>query len=113
MVPGMAEMANEERQRKLDLPTLAFTRIRGYTIDMFKIFKYTNGIYKVECFIMLLLHETTSMLTRDHGFRLAKRDCHSQLTVNFFGWMVGNLQNSLPDEIVEVLSVNCLKVRFD
>ena len=47
MNPGLAKLAYEDRLRKLDLPTLAFIMIRG---DMIEMFKYMNGIYKVDCF---------------------------------------------------------------
>jgi hypothetical protein len=43
-------MAHEDRQRKLDLPSLAFTRIRG---DVREEFRYMSGIYKVDCCIKL------------------------------------------------------------
>ena len=54
MIPGLAKLAYADRQRKLDLPTLAFRRIRG---DMIEMFKYMNGIYKVDCSNMLPRHE--------------------------------------------------------
>ena len=56
MIPGLAKLAYEDRLRKLDLglPTLAIRRIRG---DMIEMFKYINGIYKVDCSNMLPRHE--------------------------------------------------------
>ena len=41
MIPGLANLAYEDRPKKLDLPTLAFRRITG---DMIEMFKYMNGI---------------------------------------------------------------------
>jgi hypothetical protein len=70
----LAKLAYEERLRKLDLPTVAFGRIIDDTIE---VFKYMNGIYKVECFIILPLHETIRMVTREHGLQLAKREPQS------------------------------------
>ena len=49
MIPGLAKLAYEDRLRKLDLPTLAFRRIRG---DIIEVFKYMNEIYKVDCSII-------------------------------------------------------------
>jgi hypothetical protein len=77
----LAKLAYEETLRKLDLPTVAFGRIIDDTIE---VFKYMNGIYKVECFIIVPLHETIRMVTREHGFQLAKRESHSQLRANVF-----------------------------
>ena len=54
MIPGLANLAYEDRPKKLDLPTLAFRRITG---DMIEMFKYMNGIYKVDCSNMLPRHE--------------------------------------------------------
>jgi hypothetical protein len=68
----------------------------------------------VDCSIVLPRCETGKMVTRGHGFKLAKRECkRSQLRASFFGLRVMNLWKSLPAEIVDALSVNCLKGRFD
>jgi hypothetical protein len=57
-------------------------------------------------------HNTGRMVTREHGFNLAIRQCISQLRANFFGSRVVNQWNSLLAYMVEALSMNCLKGRF-
>ena len=59
MIPGLAKLVYEDGLRKLDLPTLAFRRISG---DMIEMFKYMNGIYKVDCSNMQPRHEIGRLL---------------------------------------------------
>ena len=42
MIPKMKELSYEERLRKLGLPTLAYRRLRG---DIIELYKMTPGIY--------------------------------------------------------------------
>ena len=81
MVPGLAKLAYKDRLRKLNLPSLAFRRSRG---DIIEVFKYMKGNYKDDCSVMLPRHEHGRIVTRGHGFKLAKRECRSQLRANFF-----------------------------
>ena len=54
VVPGLAKLTYEERLRRHDLPSLAFRRIRGNIIE---VFKYMKGIYDVESSLMLPRHK--------------------------------------------------------
>ena len=45
MVPGLANFSYEERLEAMDLPSLAYRRLRG---DAIEVYKYLKGIYKVD-----------------------------------------------------------------
>ncbi|XP_033749312.1 uncharacterized protein LOC117334001 [Pecten maximus] len=51
-LPGMKELAYSERLEKLKLPTLAFRRIRG---DMIELYKIISEMYDKECFNGIIL----------------------------------------------------------
>jgi len=77
------------------------------------VYKYLHGIYSVGSFELLPLHESSSLSTRGHTLKLAKRSSRTQLRQNFFSNRVVNLWNNLPEEVVMAPSVNCFKGRFD
>ena len=110
MVPGLAKLSYEERLRKMDLPSLTFKRNRG---DAIEVYKYLHGIYNVDCSDLLPLHESSSLVTRGHSLKLAKRSSRTQLRQNFFSNRVVKLWNNLPEEVVMAPTVNCFKGRFD
>ena len=110
MVPGLAKLPYEERLRKMDLPSLVYRRNRG---DAIEVYKYLHGIYSVDCSDLLPLHESSSLTTRGHSLKLAKRSSRTQLRQNFFSNRVVKLWNNLPEDVVMAPTVNCFKGRFD
>jgi len=110
MVPGLAKFPYAERLRKMDLPSLAYRRTRG---DAIEVYKYLHNIYRDDCSDLLPLHESSSLTTRGHSLKLAKRSSRTQLRQNFFSNRVVNMWNDLPQEVVMAPTVNCFKGRFD
>jgi ribonuclease P/MRP protein subunit RPP40 len=110
MVPGLSKLSYEERLRRLDLPTLAYRRVRGDAIDTFK---YLKGIYRVDHTGLLQMNQSGGPTTRGNGMKLQKRSCQSQLRLNFYSMRIVSMWNSLPEEVVGAASVNCFKGRFD
>jgi ribonucleases P/MRP protein subunit RPP40 len=108
MIPGMSKLPYEERLRLLNLPSMVYRRQRG---DAIEVFKYLNGMYKVNG--LLPLYESHSMQTRGHCLRLKKVESKSQMRSNFFSFRVVNVWNSLPDYVVTSPTVNSFKGRFD
>ena len=78
-------------------------------------YKYLHGLYNVNESDILPLsrNRNSSMNTRGHSLKLLKRNCHSQLRANFFGYRVVNTWNSLPGKVVTAESVNCFKGGLD
>ena len=94
----------------MDLPSLAYRRIRGDAIDTYK---YLNGMYNVDHSQLLVEHYSTGLETRGNGQKLQKRNCRTQLRANFYSLRIVNVWNSLPKEVIGANSVNCFKGRFD
>ena len=110
MVPGLAKQRYEDRLKQMNLPSLAYRRLRG---DVIEVYKYLHGIYNVDCTQILPCHKTAGPVTRGHSKKLEKRDCRGRLRANVLGYRIVNLWNSLPENVVSAESVNCLKGRFD
>jgi len=110
MIPGMKDLTYEERLRRIKLPSLAYRRLRG---DAIEVFKYMHGIYRVDSEDILPRHQNMSMKTRGHCLKLQKRECNGQLRANFFGLRVVNMWNALPESVVMSSTVNEFKGRFD
>ena len=110
MIPGMSRLTYEDRLKKMDLPTLAYRRIRGDAIDTYK---YLNGLYSVDHSRLLEEHHSSGLETRGNGQKLQKRSCRTQLRANFYSLRVVNVWNSLPKEVIGARSVNIFKGRFD
>jgi len=81
----------------MDLPSLAYQRLRG---DAIEVYKYLKGIYKVDSSRMLPLIGPKAFETRGHCLKIQKRYCRTKLRANFFGIRIVNMWNGLPDDVV-------------
>jgi ribonucleases P/MRP protein subunit RPP40 len=110
LVPGFWKMEYEERLRVMKLPTLAFRRLRG---DLIEVYKHLHGIYRVDSTELLPLDSREGAATRGHSLKLQKTRCRTSLRANSFGMRIVNNWNSLKDDIVQAPSVNSFKNRLD
>ena len=106
VIPGMKDMSYEQRLEKMRLPSMAYRRVRG---DMIEVYKYTHGLYSVRnpLFACDVSH------TRGHPFKLLKPRCQSTLRQCFFSQRVIDRWNRLPREVVTATTVNSFKNRLD
>ena len=98
-----------ERLRKLKLPTLAYRRLRGDMIQVYKIVHELIGIKKEILFIM----GNVETGTRGNIFKLQKARFTIKTRENAFSNRVVNTWNKLPDEVVNAKSVNEFKSGVD
>jgi ribonuclease P/MRP protein subunit RPP40 len=111
MVPALKKLKYEDRLKRMNLPSLAYRRLRG---DAIETFKFLQGIYMVNsCTLLPLSEKTSGVTTRGHSMKLLKRDCKTAQRANILGFRIVNFWNSLPDEVVNADSVNAFKNRFD
>ena len=109
MIPKMKELSYEERLRKLKLPTLAYRRLRG---DVIEIYKMTSGIYDQDVTENLLKFNRNTR-TRGHNLRLEKPHCRLDIRkFSFFQRVVGPW-NSLPSDIVNAPSLASFERKLD
>jgi len=97
MVPGLANFSYEERLEAMDLPSIAYRRLKGNAIE---VYKYLKGIYLVDLSTMLPLIGPKTFETRGHCLKIQKRYCRTKLRANFFGFRIVSMWNSLPDDVV-------------
>ena len=111
-LPGMAELTYPERLKKLKLPTLAYRRIRGDMIEMYKIM--SNKYNKKACnFIQLSEEIGIRGGNRGNSKKVYQQHARTQLRKNSFRLRSANLWNNLPEKIISAETLNCFKNRFD
>ena len=107
-IPGLANLTYEERLRKLNLPTLAYRRLRG---DMIEVYKLAKGNYDAEVTGNFL--KFSPRTSRGHNLRLTKQTPHSSLRRYSFTYRVVNTWNSLPERIIQAPSVKSFEGLLD
>ncbi len=109
LVSSLRDKPYEDRLKALKLPSLAYRRMRG---DAIEIYKYTHGKYNVRSLPFELVDEDAQP-TRNNGFKIAKKRCTSNVRKDFLGSRAVNPWNSLPSEVVQSPSLNSFKARLD
>ena len=103
---GLSEMSYQERLQYLKLPTLAYRRMRG---DMIQVYKMISGRYDETVKRILRSISTTlgETLNADTTRQLKLRDENTLPIRVIIPW------NSLPEEVVSVPALNTFKNRLD
>ena len=106
-------MSYPDRLRKLKLPTLAYGRIRG---DMIELYKLIHGSYDRNTSNINNLYKDHNKLnerTRGHMWKI----CHGRSRLNLrkesFPNRAVNMWNVLPEYVVNAPSVDSFKNRLD
>ena len=106
-IQSLKGLTYEQRLRKLKLPTLAYRRLRGSMIEMYKIF----NVYDEE----ITPHfEIKQGITRGHNLKIyakAAKKVHPKH--HSFHHRIINPWNSLPADVVNSPSLNTFKSRLD
>jgi len=79
LISGLRNMSYEHRLTVMNLTSLVYRRHRG---DMIEVYKYLHEMYSLRC--DSLLRKTSPSALRGHDYKLFKRQCHSELRLNFF-----------------------------
>ncbi len=108
-VPALKNMSYPERLRRLNLPTLAFRRLRG---DMIEMYKLTHGIYDNQTHRSMVDLSTTRR-TRGHSLKLRKPTCNRDVGKYSFRHRVVNDWNALTEEVVTAPSMHSFENRLD
>ena len=110
MIPGFNKMSYPDRLQKLGLPTLAYRRLRGEAIEVYKI---TTNVYDRAAIPELQMHDSSSSTTRGHRYKLKKIRSTTRLRQHFFTQRVTDLWNNLPKSVVEAPSTKSFERRLD
>ena len=104
LVPGLKDMTYNERLRALNLPTLAFRRIRA---DMIQVFKTMKGIDDTDP--TALFEVATYGATRGHTMKIMKKNCRLGTRQHFFTNRIIKEWNNLPQSAIDQETVNGFK----
>ena len=112
VLPGMKEMAYEDRLRKLKLPTLRHRRIRG---DMIETYKIIHKLYdpKVTPTIRLKRDMGRGGGSRGHALEIFQPRARLESSRNIFTNRIWKVWNSLTTHIVTAPTVDTFKARLD
>ena len=106
-IPGFKDLSYTERLKKLELPTLAYRRLRGSMIEVYKMF----NTYDSDVATKFTTKETT---TRGHNFKIfTKTAKKTHPKHHSFHQRVVNPRNSLPAAVVNSPTLNTFKNRLD
>ena len=108
ILPCLRKYSYAERLRKLKIPTLVYRRARG---DMIETYKMVHGIYDKESCPNLQFSKYGA--TRGHDLKLFKKDCATNIRLNYFSNRIINKWNSLTSDVVHATSVNSFKNKLD
>ena len=106
-IPGYRNLSYEDRLKKLKLPSLAYRRLRGSMIEVYKIL----NVYDPEVTPQLKMLEST---TRGHNQRIyvdTAKKVHPKH--HSFHLRIAKPWNSLPQEVVSSPNLNTFKNRLD
>lgn len=109
MIPGMSGLDYEERLRSLELPTLAYRRLRGDLIETYKIITghYTRSITHN------LFQLSDISTTRGHHLKITKQRSRTTKCQNSFFFRVVDSWNALPDHVVNSPTIKSFESRLD
>ena len=95
----MQNLSYPERLEAINLPTLAYRRLR---VDMIETFKIITGIYDSEVSPSLII---APQYTRGHRYKIFKLRARLNIRKNFFMIRIVDIWNNLSDHVVSAPSV--------
>jgi hypothetical protein len=111
-IPNMSHLNYSDRLKLLNLPTLAYRRVRG---DMIEAYKITNNKYDKE-----ICNDTFNMRKnelrpglRGHNYTITQERIMKPNRKHFFTQRVVSTWNSLPYSLVNATSLNIFKNNLD
>ena len=109
ILPSLKEVKYADRLRQLNLPTLAYRRVRGDLIQVYKIVHGLNDIRQD----LLFKSAQQEIGTRGHSCKFQKQHSRLRLRENSFSIRTVNTWNSLPEQVVCAKTVNEFKNGID
>ena len=108
MITECSTLKYEDRLKVTGLTTLEDRRDRGDLIEAFKILKGLNKVDYKQFFTL-----DSNSRTRGNKYKLVKSRSRLDIRKYFFSQRVVNSWNKLPDSVVDAVSVDSFKNRYD
>ena len=109
MIPGMKDLDYHERLQHLNLPTLAYRRLRG---EMIELYKMTHGLYE-DHLIGDRIQPANSTNTRGHSLKLKVQGARLDLRKHSFFVRAIEPWNHLSEYVVQAPSIAAFERRLD
>jgi len=109
LVSSLKKLTYEERLLRLGLTTLEKRRQRG---DLIEAYKIMTGKEQIDSEQFFQISDTGHNL-RGHSMKMAVKRCHTDTRKFFFSQRVVRHWNSLPQQVVDAVTVNSFKNRLD
>ena len=108
LIPEIRHLSYQDRLKNLKMYSLQYRRIRGDTIEVYKLM---NGLVNSDpaAFFTSAPHEAT----RGHHQKLYKQRSNTVLRSNSFSQRVVESWNSLPTSVISSSSITSFKIRLD
>ena len=108
----MRDLSYIERLKLMKLPTLAYRRLRG---DMIEVYKIMHELYDNESAPNLLKWEDVTLRSgnRGHSLKIFTQRAKTNLRKNAFPLRVAEPWNSLPNSVIQARSINSFKNKLD
>ena len=107
LVHNLRNLPDEERLRKLKIPSLEHRRRRGDMIIAYKLFTGNMNIDKC------IFFQLSNLTSRGHKLKIFKQHAKKFTRVHTFSNRVVNDWNKLPPYIVEAKSLSIFKTELD
>ena len=104
-LPGLSEMSYQEKSQYLKLPTLAYRRMRG---DIIQVYKMISGIYDETVKRILRPMIENIHNTRGNSKRLHHPPVKTERRKHYF-----SIRVIIPEEVVSAPTLNTFKNRLD
>ena len=111
VVPGLGHLSYPERLRALNLPTLAYRRIRGDMITVFKMINHENIGYDRSLPSLFSLSKTNHL--RGHDLKLYTHQVDKDIGKFAFQNRIVKIWNSLPNHVVNSKDVISFEKHLD
>ena len=110
LIPGFSELSYPDRLKKLKLPTLAYRRVRGDMIQVYKMLCDTGGFDKT---LPSILTDEPNRTLRGHNKKLFTERFHKDIGKYAFKHRIVSLWNSLPDTAVNAQDIETFEKELD
>ena len=107
LIPKLSTYSYEEQLKLLNLPTLAYRRLRG---DAIETYKYTHKIYRTDVLPFKLDNDKSRC---NNGYKIKRERYKYSCRQNYYGNRIANSWNALPSKVVQAPSLNSFKARID
>lgn len=108
LIDECKNLSYTKRLKYTGLTTLEQRRDRG---DYLEVYKFIKGVNKLD--YKKFFSIAIGSRTRGHKYKLDKNRSRLDLRKYFFSQRIVNGWNALPEEIVDALSVNTFKIKYD